>query len=444
MKTRKIFVFSLLIFSIFVLSCEEEETSPENNENNNQNSILTKAEIQNRLDQGETPKSIIDENPDALTNLWGRYYEGGYIFFFDEEEGYGLVAAKEDAPMYGYAPCIPGIPAVLGESPINTGYFYPPDIHKYTDYYVNNCSIPGTAAQICANYISNGYDDWFLPDSQSLQLIENLNYQDNDMVNIEGLYWAASYSTLDERNIIVNGNTGLNYNGSTIINNKNTLNVRPIRFFNTTHLPPNFDIEPSTIQQKLYNGKTPNQLLEEGHSLVELYGNYYKGGLISHFRPETNTFVLIDPIARLDVNELYGIIPELEWGCFDGGAGWVSGPITNYGEVNTNIVLDTPCYAETESNSTQTIFSLVKEFRTSVIEESSYNNYFIPSTTELISFKNHVLEAQNPYVLNAPYFPIWSSNINSAFSALKFEFPFDFYDRPRSTTAVFFPARLAE
>ena len=117
---------------------------------------LTK--VQEALNEGFTPKQLSDLGVDYY-NFFGKTYEGGYIFHFDEETGKGLIAATEDLPVSAAYGCpsieIPGI----------TEYIQPYGIGaSYTQFIVDACDEPNISARLCLDFVSNGKDDWFLPE----------------------------------------------------------------------------------------------------------------------------------------------------------------------------------------------------------------------------------------------------------------------------------------
>jgi len=51
--------------------------------------------LQLRLDQGETPKEIIESGV-PKDSLYGKIYQGGYIFYFFPGDSTGMVFGQED------------------------------------------------------------------------------------------------------------------------------------------------------------------------------------------------------------------------------------------------------------------------------------------------------------------------------------------------------------
>ena len=94
----------------------------------------------------------------------GDFYAGGLVFYIDATGCHGLVAAPSD-----HGTEVPwGCPnkSIVGAYPtaVGTGA-------QNTIYIETACSTVGTAADICANLSLDGYDDWFLPSKDELDLM---------------------------------------------------------------------------------------------------------------------------------------------------------------------------------------------------------------------------------------------------------------------------------
>ncbi|MEL6674457.1 MAG: hypothetical protein AAFR61_19770 [Bacteroidota bacterium] len=122
--------------------------------------------IQQRLDTGETPLSIVNGG-EPVDSLYGKSWAGGLIFQLDSL-GSGHVAAAMDqgAGEWGcYGVTINNANATaLGQGAVNT-----PAI-------VSGCPTAGIAAAVCQNLSLNGYSDWFLPARDALvSMYQNLH-----------------------------------------------------------------------------------------------------------------------------------------------------------------------------------------------------------------------------------------------------------------------------
>jgi len=142
--------------------------------------------LQKRLDCGETPFQIYQSDYNLLESLYGKYYQGGLIYFLNTSNGTGLVAAPEDQGVdIIWGGSIPyGLSAVLYTGLNNT--------NRIVSYYNSTNSY---AARICYNYTRDGYDDWFLPSLNELSMM-HLNLHKNgygDFNSTPGYieYWSS-------------------------------------------------------------------------------------------------------------------------------------------------------------------------------------------------------------------------------------------------------------
>jgi uncharacterized protein (TIGR02145 family) len=91
----------------------------------------------------------------------GQSYAGGYIFYLDSTGLNGLICAPTDVGTYPWN-CfgnIIGTDTSVGSGQANTLAI------------TNSCTQASTAAKVCADWVFNGYDDWYLPSLGELRLI---------------------------------------------------------------------------------------------------------------------------------------------------------------------------------------------------------------------------------------------------------------------------------
>jgi len=112
----------------------------------------------------------------------GDSYGGGIIFYIDGTGLHGLIAATTDqstsAEWGCYGTSIPGTGTAVGTGQTNTTLI------------VNGCSEAGRAARICNDLVLNGYDDWFLPSKDELNLMYDQQTVIGGFTSI--YYWNSS------------------------------------------------------------------------------------------------------------------------------------------------------------------------------------------------------------------------------------------------------------
>jgi hypothetical protein len=110
----------------------------------------------------------------------GQNYGGGIIFYVDGTGQHGLVAATSDQSTgaeWGCYGTLIGTSTAIGSGQANTTAI------------VNGCSTAGLAAQICNDLVLNGYNDWFLPSQDEL----NLMCQQKSVIGgFSWEYWSSS------------------------------------------------------------------------------------------------------------------------------------------------------------------------------------------------------------------------------------------------------------
>ena len=167
---------------------------------------------------------IWEKSPADLCNLEiGDTYGGGIIFYIDASGCHGLVAVpvNQGQLLWGDGFEVPGADGTA----IGTG-------NQNTIDIVVSSTVSGTAAEFCLNLVLSGYDDWFLPSKDEL----NLMYQNIGQGNALGLgniggftanfYWSSTENGTNgawEQNFA----SGLQDNYSKVL----TLYVRAVRAF---------------------------------------------------------------------------------------------------------------------------------------------------------------------------------------------------------------------
>jgi len=116
----------------------------------------------------------------------GQEYQGGIIFYIDSSGEHGFIAApfdQGDSIVWG---CQTLKITGADETKIGSGLQNTIDI-------VNGCTSPNIAARICYDLVLNGYDDWYLPSKDELNLMyKNRNVIGNFSNDIVAPYWSSS------------------------------------------------------------------------------------------------------------------------------------------------------------------------------------------------------------------------------------------------------------
>ena len=133
------------------------------------------------------------------TVMIGDSYQGGIIFYIDDTGEHGLIAAKENQGTGGiqwlddYSDYVET--GATGTA-VGTG-------KSNTEKIIKAQGTGSYAAKLCADLVIDGYDDWFLPSKDEL----NLLYQNKDLIGgfsteYGSYYWSSSeynkYSAIDQ------------------------------------------------------------------------------------------------------------------------------------------------------------------------------------------------------------------------------------------------------
>ncbi len=148
--------------------------------------------VQEKLDAGETPLEVYTADNTTLNSLYGATYAGGLIFYFDETDGTGMVAAptlQSSSSTWGCNNTNIGFTEYFGGghsffvweaigTAIGTG-------NENTNNIVNKCST-SSAAKVCFDLNLGGYIDWYLPSrDEAIEMITKVS-------SITDSYWTSS------------------------------------------------------------------------------------------------------------------------------------------------------------------------------------------------------------------------------------------------------------
>lgn len=147
----------------------------------------------------------------------GGTYQGGIVFYIDNTGIHGLVSAPTDLGTGSPWGCLGS--AISGADGTTMGAG-----NQNTKDITYGCSEAGTSARICTDLDLNGFNDWYLPSKDEL----NLMFQQKNTIGGFRLdsYWSSSeYS--DTHAWLQSFNTGMQYSTKKDYGT----NVRPIRAF---------------------------------------------------------------------------------------------------------------------------------------------------------------------------------------------------------------------
>ena len=128
------------------------------------------AKVQFLLDGGKSPKTLFDSGV-PLDSLYGKTYAGGLIFFVNTEpanypefDGEGLVCTDRDFGNFDEWGCFV-VTGATGRA-VGTG-------KSNTETIINaDCGgRPSKSAKICDELVLNGFEDWWLPSIDEVDLI---------------------------------------------------------------------------------------------------------------------------------------------------------------------------------------------------------------------------------------------------------------------------------
>ncbi len=186
--------------------------------------------IQDLLDGGQTPTNLFYGGV-AMDSLYGKMYAGGFIFYLTPAAETGLVAAppfwdgiNDPDPVGPWGCPFVDLAGAQGAA-IGTGAQNTIDIEA-------GCGTSGIAADLCANLVLHGFNDWFLPSKDELNEMYLKVGQGaaGPNQNIGG-FANGSYWTSTEENSMSSWFHEFNINGQYTDDKEITYRVRPVRAF---------------------------------------------------------------------------------------------------------------------------------------------------------------------------------------------------------------------
>jgi hypothetical protein len=185
---------------------EDTDTEDTNTEDTsgNTNEYNEALSIQDNLDANVSILDILEYN--EVSELYGLFYEGGYIFYVNQESGFGMVAHSLetneavhwcDFEIQELCSGIGLLDESLGSGSSNTAL-------------ITTALGEGSyAANVAGEASINGFDDWHLPSLNELSAVyDNLRLSDLGNADPTLSYWTSTDdSTYAWAIYFVNGNT---------------------------------------------------------------------------------------------------------------------------------------------------------------------------------------------------------------------------------------------
>ena len=168
--------------------------------------------LQRLLDAGYCPLELIEVGVDK-DSLYGKFYQGGLIFYLDDQDTIpgikGLVSAPDDQKIkidsiyytstsWGCSWIdVPNVPNVPYFPPVGKGAEIGDGQNNTVNIVLNACIEDHDAAKVCDELNLNGYNDWFLPSYKELyEMYITIGPAapgaNQNIGNLIGTYWSSS------------------------------------------------------------------------------------------------------------------------------------------------------------------------------------------------------------------------------------------------------------
>ena len=144
---------------------------------------LTPTDVQNRMNNGETPSEIYTNDNTFLDSLDGKSFQFGYIIHFDKDKKETLLADTGTFMgdfIWGCKDTFLATSSAIGEG------------EKNTSIISANCSLSKMASKKCEASVNGGYTNWYLPSLDELQLIYDKLYLKGIGSFNESKYWSST------------------------------------------------------------------------------------------------------------------------------------------------------------------------------------------------------------------------------------------------------------
>ncbi len=140
-------------------------------------------QVQALLDGGQSPKALFDGGI-SLDKLYGKLYQGGYLFYLNTNNGTGMVAATTENSGAPWGCLGTEIKDARGEM-VGDG-------QANTTAILANCTQAGIAALLCDELTLDGKSDWFLPSIDELNLMYTNLHVNGHGDFADDIYWSST------------------------------------------------------------------------------------------------------------------------------------------------------------------------------------------------------------------------------------------------------------
>lgn len=116
----------------------------------------------------------------------GDYFGGGIVFYLDESNFHGLIVSSENVRDSGSAWGCYCVDIKNTKPDVGTGL-------NNTNEIINQCNSSGIAARLANDFVFEGFDDWYLPSKDELDLVyRNLHLKGIGNFSKEIPYWSST------------------------------------------------------------------------------------------------------------------------------------------------------------------------------------------------------------------------------------------------------------
>ena len=332
----------------------------------------------------------------------GDNFGGGIVFNVSDDKSYSLIVHPTITP-YGRWGCY-NLDIL---SLTNQGHSTQLDGNINSQNFLNECSDDGNSVFYAIDSVnSNGFDDWYLPSKNELEILLRNFSDDENMSLYDGYYftsneWDAAHAS------------GVSFNTLTTLPavNKNTnLYAKPIRkhiFFTlgcTDNLACNYDENANKDDESCFyassDGNCPSDENVSYSYNGPQIGDFYEGGYV---------FQISNDGSEILISAQSDITGNSKWGC---NSIEINGAENGNGFINTNDFF---------RNCDDTLSAF---YSCDTFNSNGYNDWYLPSSLEMDSMYENIGAGSDYFTGNVDEFGInhdwyWTSSESNSSQALR-------------------------